>query len=92
MKILNSKIIKISLVAIFILIASAIFTNNYGYQIHTIVTRKENLDTSGYENFPDMLYRKQVSAHSSLVNEYDSGKYSAYKDGKRMGSWTLFRW
>ena len=77
-KYILSKVLISFILSLFI---SVIGQNIYAYQIEHIAVPKDELNPPEVRksNFPEMIYRKQVSAYADTITAYKSGKYVPYK-------------
>ena len=73
MKTNKKTFLKLLYMAVFYIIITATLNISYGYEITTIVTPKEELNTEDDPGFPEMVYRKQVSAYADTITKYKRG-------------------
>ena len=80
MKRLKYKKIKLLFSFVIVSFMCILFCNVNAYQIKHIVMTKEGLypsdGTSIPGNFPNMIYKKQVSAYAETITKYKNGKYT----------------
>lgn len=85
MKNYKNQIVKILMINIFLLFLLIVLNISYGYQIQIIAITKDELRTLGDVdinrwNFPEILYKKQVSAYSQTIKDYANRVYPVHED------------
>ncbi len=80
MKSYKNKVVKTVLISILLLFIVSITNNSYGYQIRNIVIPKEELGKGEDPNFPELLYKKQVSAYPTTIINYNNRVYPVSED------------
>ncbi len=85
MKNYKNQIVKILMINIFLLFLLTVLNISYGYQINIIAITKDELRTLGDVdinrwNFPEILYKKQVSAYAQTIKDYANRVYPVHED------------
>ena len=85
MKNYKNQIVKILMINIFLLFLLTVLNISYGYQIQIIAIPKDELRTLGDVdinrwNFPEILYKKQVSAYAQTIKDYANRVYPVHED------------
>ena len=87
MKNYKNQIVKILMINIFLLFLLTVLNISYGYQIQIMAITKEELRNLGEPDierwkFPEILYKKQVSAYQQTIDNYavDNNVYNIETD------------
>lgn len=85
MKNYKNQIVKILMINIFLLFLLTVLNISYGYQIQIMAITKEELRNLGEPdierwNFPEILYKKQVSAYQQTIDNYANRVYPVHED------------